>query len=246
MPDGGDSFEVASGVGKVLPAFAIEGGDSGGAEAKVVVAGPVSVVVAGALSGEGVVGCFVMFEAVGGEHFMGEGEHLGVEIGVVVVVAGLEFFEEGGVFFVGEIVGRDVVGLEGEGLGEGVFPVEQRLSGDGEDEVEVDLERAGFAEEVDGLDGLHGGVLAAEGFEVGAEEGLHAEGDAGDAEFLVEVGGAGGEGGGVGFEGDFFDVRKVEGVTEALEEFSQVGGGEHGGGAATEVDGVEGGEVLPC
>ena len=54
-----------------------------------------------------------------------------------------------------------MVGLEGEGLGEGVFPVEQRLSGDGEDEVEVDLERAGFAEEVDGLDGLHGGVLAA-------------------------------------------------------------------------------------
>jgi len=54
--------------------------------------------------------------------------------------------------------------------------------------------------------GLHGDVSAAEGFEVFYEEGLAAEGD---AEFLVALGGAGGEGGGVGFEGDFLDGGEV-------------------------------------
>jgi hypothetical protein len=64
------------------------------------------------------------------------------------------------------------------------------LAGDGEDEVDVDFKISGFAEEVDGGDGLHGGMLPAEGFEVLAEEGLHAEGDAGDSKVLIELGGA--------------------------------------------------------
>ncbi len=49
-----------------------------------------------------------------------------------------------------------------------------------------------------------GGVLAAEGFEVGGVEGLDAKRDAGDAEIRVELCGLGSEGGGVCFEGDFF------------------------------------------
>ena len=139
-------------------------------------------------------------------------------------MAGLEFLEEGGVFFIGEIVGGEVIGLESEGLGEGVFPVEERLGGDGEDEVDVDLEIGGVTEEVDGVDGLHGRVLAAEGFEVFAEEGLDTEGDAGDAEFLIELCGAGGEGGGVGLEGDFVCGGEVEDGAEAIEEASEMGG----------------------
>lgn len=210
MADGVDSLKVGGGVADVLVPGAIEGGDSGGAEAEVVVSSPVSLVVAGAFSGEGVVGGFVMLVARGGEHFFGEEEHLGVKVGVVDEVSGLEFFEEVGVFFVGEIVGGDVIGLEEEGLGEGVFPVDEGLAGDGEDEVEIDFEIGGFAEEVDGLNGLHGGVLAAEGFELRAHEGLDTEGDASDAEVLVEVRGAAGKGGGVCFEGDFLDGGEVE------------------------------------
>jgi hypothetical protein len=78
---------------------------------------------AGAFFGEGVVGGFIMFVTGGGEEVFGEGEHFGVEIGVVLKVAGLEFFEEGSVFLVGEIVGGEMVGLEGEGLGESIVPV---------------------------------------------------------------------------------------------------------------------------
>jgi len=140
VADGGDALEVFAGVAHVLMAFALEGRDGGGAEAEVVVAGPISVVVTGACPGEGVVGCFVVFESVAGEEFIGEGEHLGIEIGVVDEISGLEFFEEGGVFFVGEIVGGNMVGLKSEGLSEGILPVEEGLAGDREDEVEIDLE----------------------------------------------------------------------------------------------------------
>ena len=246
VAEGGDALEVVGGVADVLVSGSVESGDGGGAEAEVVVADPVTFVVAGAFRGEGVVGCFVVFVAGGGEDFFAKGEHFGVEIGIVLVVAGLKFFEEGGVFFVGEIVGGKVFGLEGEGLGEGVFPIEEGLAGNGEDEVDIDLEVGGFAEEVDGGDGLHRGVFAAEGFEVLSKEGLHAKRDAGDAEVLIELGGAGGESGGVGFEGDFLDVGKVEGFAEAGEEPGEVGGREHRGGPATEVDGFDRGKVFLC
>lgn len=244
VADGGDALEVGGGVADVLMSSAVEGRDGGWTEAEVVVSNPVAFVVAGAFSGEGVVGGFVMFVARRGEHFFGEGEHVGIELGVVLVVAGLELFKEVGVLLVGEVVGGEVIGLEGEGLGEGVFPIEEGLAGDGEDEVEIDLERGCFAKEVDGGDGLHGGVLAAEGFEVWSKEGLHAEGDAGDAEVLVELGGAGGESGGVGFEGDFLNGGEVEDLAEAGEETSKVSGRKHGGGAAAEVDGFERGKVF--
>jgi len=97
---------------------------------------------------------------------------------------------------------------------------------------------------VDGLNGLHGGVFASQGFEVWSEEGLDAEGDAGDAEFFVEMGGAGGEGGRVRFEGDLFDLREIEGFAESFEEFAKVGGREHGGGSAAKIDRLEGREVF--
>ena len=94
------------------------------------------------------------------------------------------------------------------------------------------------------LDGLHWAVFAAECFEVFAKEGLDAERDAGDAELFVEVGGAFGESGRIGFEGDFFHLGKVKVRAEAFEESSQVSRREHGGCASTEVDCFEGSGVL--
>ena len=95
------------------------------------------------------------------------------------------------------------------------------------------------------LDGLHGAVFAAEGFEVFSKEGLDAERDAGDAKFFVKSGGAFGECGRIGLKGDFFDLGKVKVRVEASEESSQVSRREHGGSASTEVDCFEGSEVLP-
>ena len=70
-------------------------------------------------------------------------------------------------------------------------------------------------------------MLAAEGFEMSGVEGLDAEGDAGNAEVGVELGGAGGEGGGVCFEGDFLELVEAEDLAEAGEKAGEMGGREH-------------------
>jgi len=58
------------------------------------------------------------------------------------------------------------------------------------------------------------------------------------------MGGAGGESGGVRFEGDFFDLREIEGFRKSFEEFTKVGGREHGGRAAAKIDRFEWCEVF--
>ena len=171
---------------------------------------------------------------------MGEGEEAGVEVGIVAEFAFLKLVEVGGVFFVGEVVAGDVVGLEGEGLGEVVGPRFFRLVGDGEHEVEVAGGDFCFAKEGEGFGGGLGGVVAAEGGELVGLEGLDAEGDAGDSEFAEELGFGEVEGGGVGFEVDFFEGGEVEDFAEAGEEVGEVFFGKEGGGAAAEVDGAEG------
>ena len=146
VADRGNALEVGGGVADVLGSGALDGGDSGGAKAEVIVSDPIAFVVAGAFSGEGVVGGLVMFVACGGENFFTKREHFGVEIRVVREAAGLELFEEGCVFFVSEIVGREVIGLEGQSLCQGVLPVEEGLAGDGEDEVDIDFQVGGLPE----------------------------------------------------------------------------------------------------
>ena len=170
---------------------------------------------------------------------MGEGEEARVEVGVVAEFAFLKLVEVGGVFFVGEVVAGDVIGLEGEGLGEVVGPGFFRLVGNGEHEVEVAGGDFRFAEECEGFGGSLGGVVAAESGEFLGLEGLDAERDAGDTEFAEELGLREVEGGGVGFEIDFFEGREVENVVQAGEEVGEVFFGEEGGGASAEVDGAE-------
>ncbi len=61
-------------------------------------------------------------------------------------------------------------------------------------------------------------MFPSEGVEVSGMEGLDAEGDPGDAEFMVKLRGAGGEGGRIGFEGDFLAARKVKDFPQFPEE----------------------------
>lgn len=106
-----------------------------------------------------------MVESGGAEDAAGEVEEVGVGVFVFGDFAALEGFEEGGVLLVGQVVGGDVVGLEADGVFEGLAPVGVGLSGNREHEVDVDFRDAGLAEDGDGFGGLFGGVFAAEGFE---------------------------------------------------------------------------------
>ena len=170
---------------------------------------------------------------------MGEGEETGVEVGIVAEFAFLKLVEVGGVFFVGEVVAGDVIGFESERLGEIVGPGFFRLVRDGEHEVEIAGRDFRFAQKSEGFGGGLRGVVAAEGLEFVGLEGLDAEGDAGDSELAEELRLGEVEGGGVGFEIDFFEGGEVEDFAQAGEEVGEVFFGEEGGGSSAEVDGAE-------
>lgn len=171
---------------------------------------------------------------------MREGEEACVEVGVVAEFAFLKLLEVGGVFFVGEVVAGDVVGLESESLGEVASPGFFGLVGNRKHEVEVAGGDFGFTQKVKGFGGGLGRVVATEGFEFIGLEGLHAEGDASDAEFSEELRFGESKGGGVGFEVDFFELGKVEDFAQSGEEVSEVFFGEEGGSSAAEINGTKG------
>lgn len=78
-----------------------------------------------------------MAEASAGELFVREGEKLFIELWIVAEFSFLKLLEVGGVLFVSEIVARDVIGLERDGLLQALRPTRLCLMGDGEHEVEV-------------------------------------------------------------------------------------------------------------
>ena len=185
VADGVDLVDVGGGVGGVFPAdgvgcgrlrraVATESGDCGGAEAEVIAAFPVAQVVAGVMTGGGIVRGLVVAEVSAGESVVGEGEEAGVEVGVVAEFSFLELLEVSGVFLVGEVVAGDMIGFQGKGLGEIVGPARFGLMGDGEHEVEVAGGDAGLAEEVEGFCRGGSGVVATEGLELVRLEGLNA------------------------------------------------------------------------
>lgn len=136
-------------------------------------------------AGEGVVGDLVLLEACGLEFGAEEGCHL--EAGVVVAWGELAFLDEGvetGAGFDAEVVGRDVLRAELEDFVDAVFPGREGLGGEAVHQVEAEVGDAGVAEEVDGLTNVGGGVAAVEEAELAIDEGLDAEGEAGDGDPL--------------------------------------------------------------
>ena len=232
----GNLADVGGGIGDVFIAGAAQGGDRGRSEAKVVVTFPVALVMAGVMAILGVVGGFVMIESGLGQDVLGEVVVIGIVVFVFPVGAVLERVKKRGVFLIGEVVGGDVVRFQGNGVAQGIFPIGERLPGDGEHEVDVDGVDSGLAEGMDGFGGLFGGVLATECLENVGGERLDTERNAGDAEGFEQSGFFQIKGGGVGFEGDFLNFGEIEMFTKGMKQVSQVFGGEHGRCAAAEVE----------
>ncbi len=123
----------------------------------------------------------------------------------------------------------------GHGGIEGVLPGFFRHHRQGEHEVDVNIFKSGGAQNLDGLGNVFRFVLTAQKFEVADVEGLGAEADAVHSGEFPRFGFCLGDGGGVGFECEFFGVVRAQGFGDRGEEF----GGKHGGRAAAEVDGLE-------
>ena len=136
-------------------------------------------------TGEGVVGDLVLLEACGLELGSEEGSHL--EAGLVVARGELAFLDEGvkaGAGFDAEVVGGDVLGTELQDFVDAVFPRREGLGGEAVHQVEAEVGDAGIAEEVDGLTDVGGVVATVEEAELAIDEGLDAEGEAGDGDPL--------------------------------------------------------------
>lgn len=142
-------------------------------------------------------------------------------------------------WFIGEPVAREVVGREFDGPFEVASPRVERLTGDGEDQIEVGVGDAGGAAVLKGFGYLVWLVGPFEHAEFGRLEGLGAERDAIDAEVVHEAGELGRNGGWVGFECTFDGTVGGAVLIDGVEQVAQDIGGQGGGGSAADEDGVE-------
>ena len=130
---------------------------------------------------EGIVGDLVLFEACRLEFGAKEGCHL--EAGLVVAWSELAFLDESveaGAGFDTEVVGGDVLGVELQDFVDAVFPGREGLGGEAVHQVEAEVGDASIAEEEDGLTDVGGVVATVKEAELAIDEGLDAEGEAGD------------------------------------------------------------------
>ena len=80
---------------------------------------------------------------------MCEGEHLLVEVRIIVVVTALKDLKVGGILLVGEIICGEVQGIESERLCESIPPVLDGLPRNREHEIDADIFDSGLAQETD-------------------------------------------------------------------------------------------------
>ena len=156
-----------------------------GTEAEIGGGCPIGGVVTGLIAGEGVVGDLVLLEAGCLEFLTEQGCHL--EAGVVVARGEFAFcdaFVQWGAVLDAEVVGGDVLGTELQDFVDAVFPGREGLGGETVHQVEAEVVDAGVAEEVDGLTDVGGVVATVEEAELAIDEGLDAEGEAGDEDPL--------------------------------------------------------------
>ena len=134
---------------------------------------------------KGEVGDFILFETCGIK--LGAEESCHLEAGLVVAWGELAFLDEGveaGAGFDTEVVGGDVLGTELQDFVDAVFPGREGLGGEAVHQVEAEVGDAGVADEVDGLTDVGGVVATVEEAELAIDEGLDAEGEAGDEDPL--------------------------------------------------------------
>ena len=116
---------------------------------------PVAAVVAGVVAGEGKVGYLVMLIA-GSEELLSQ--ELKRAYALLLIDGGYEplllHTPQAGTLFVGEVVGRDVLHTECDGLVEAVCPVVKCLSRQSVDEVDADVGDPRLLQAVYGVDGL--------------------------------------------------------------------------------------------
>src|SRR5208283_868771 len=132
------------------------------------------------------------------------------EILVHTEFAGLQLREQRRVVFVNDLVGGQVFTAKRQRLDQGCLPDGQRLAGNREHEVEVQIVETGPAQDVERLKDHFARVDPAQPVEQRFVERLHAHRDAVDAEIAEQFRLVGGYGGRVAFDGEFGRAQQFE------------------------------------
>ena len=196
-------------------------------------------VAAGVLAAR-VVGDLVPLVARLGEQLLGEQVHVRHEVFVGHgVFAAADLRGKLGAVFDDERVRGNMVGFVGYRGTHAAFPLLQALPRRTVDEVHGHLQ-ADLLGPGDDLRHVRRRVGAVEHLQHLGYDGLHAEGDAGKAAVLESLQVFAGHGVGVRFGGDFCAFDEAKDVDGCLQDAYEVAGGQFGGGAASEKDGVHG------
>ena len=202
---------------------------------------PVGRVVARVEAGLAEVGNLVVLVSGGreGVHQGGEETHAAVLVHFVHPM-GLQHPIEWGAFLVGQVVGRDVLHVEGDGLSEVALPAFVRFAGQAVDEVDADVVEAVTAATLHGFDGLPGVVASVQQTEGGVVEGLDAHADAVEGQAAEHGCVLLGQVVGIGLKGNLFAVAEAVDIGQGIEDLKEILLLELRRRAASEVDGTDG------
>ena len=169
---------------------------------------PVAAVVAGVVAGEGKVGNLVVL-VTGCKEFLSQ-EFEGAYT-LLLVDGGYEALllhtPQTGALLISEVVGRDMLHTERDGLVKAIGPVVECLAGEAIDEVDADVGEPSLLQAVHGIDGLLGCMSTPYEAQGAVVKGLYAQAYAVDGEGAQPLYVLFGEVVGVGFEGELFELK---------------------------------------
>lgn len=197
----GEAAEVPAAVASVV-------GVGAGAYTYILRPLPVAAVVAGVVAGEGKVGNLVVL-VTGSKELLSQ-EFEGAYT-LLLVDGGYEALllhtPQAGALLISEVVGRDVLHTERDGLVETIGPVVECLAGEAIDEVDADVGEPSLLQAVHGIDGLLGRMATPYEAQGAVVKGLYAQAYAVDGEGAQPLYVLFGEVVGVGFEGELFELK---------------------------------------
>ena len=241
-----------------LTAVCVEG-VGGGTATQVGNALPIGGVVAGVVAGQAEVGNLVMQVSGLPEGVDQPGEEAQAEVFIHFMnLMGLPQAMQGSSFFIGQVIGREVFGMEAKGCLQVVLPVFFRLARQAVDEVDAEVAEAGVATSLHGFDGLAGGVPAVDGLaggvpavqqsQCGIVAGLYAPAEAVEGEAAQHADVVLGQVVGVGLQGDLRGILQAIHFLQGVENQGKVFFVQLGRCTPSEIDGIYpgGGQVVPA
>ena len=231
-----------------LTAVCVEG-VGGGTATQVGNALPIGGVVAGVVAGQAEVGNLVMQVSGLPEGVDQLGEEAQAEVFIHFMnLMGLPQAMQGSSFFIGQVIGREVFGMEAKGCLQVVLPVFVRLARQAVDEVDAEVAEAGVATSLHGFDGLAGGVPAVQQSQCGIVEGLYAHAEAVEGVAAQHADVVLGQVVGVGLQGDLRGILQAIHFLQGVENQGKVFFVQLGRCTPSEIDGIYpgDGQVVPA